>query len=84
MSTLRQGRAAAGWERDHRRSVGRLPGRPPLGRQRRSAGLSQKIFVKRYQWLFGTRAAPCRIPMNRLTKRFIFISPTGRVFPELK
>ena len=27
----------------------------PLGRQRTSAGLSQKFFVKRYQWLFGTR-----------------------------
>ena len=47
MSTLRQGRAAAGWERDHRRSVGRLPGRPPLGRQRRSAGLLRRRFEER-------------------------------------
>ena len=30
------------------------------------------------------RCAPCRIPMNRLTKRFIFYSPTGRAFPEIE
>jgi len=33
--------------------MGNLPGFFMLGRQRTSAGLSQKIFVKRYHWLFG-------------------------------
>ena len=45
---------------------------------------SHKIFVKRYQWLFGTRAAPCRIPMNRLTKRFIFYFPYREGIPGIE
>ena len=51
ISTLRQGQAAAGGERGYRRSSGKLPGGPVLGRQRTSAGLSQSYFVKRYHWL---------------------------------
>ena len=34
----------------------------PLGRQRTSAGLSQKFFVKRYQWLFGTARPGAAVP----------------------
>jgi len=32
-----------------------------LGRQRTSAGLSQKIFVKRYHWLFGSLLSFCGV-----------------------
>ena len=78
ISTLRQGQAAAGGERGNRRSSGKLPGGPVLGRQRTSAGLSQSYFVKRYHWLRRESplwGAPFVYSMNRLTKRFIFCFP---------
>ena len=43
ISTLWQGRVAAVGERDHRRSGKKAPGFFLLGRQRTSAGLSQKL-----------------------------------------
>ena len=43
MSSFRQGRAAAGREREHRRSFKGLLGPLLLGRQRTSAGLSQVL-----------------------------------------
>ena len=62
-----------------------------LGRQRRSAGLSQEFFVKRYHWLFGdvlfSRDRFSVYSMNRLAKRFIFfIIPRrrGRKTPDKK
>lgn len=75
ISTLRQGQAAAGTERDRRRSVegcltfhGWVAGQYPSDCHKAS-------FVKRYQWLFGyesTALFPSAISMDRLTKRSIF------------
>ena len=80
-----------GRERGHRRSVRTMPGIRMLGRQRRSAGLSQEFFVKRYHWLFGdvlfSRDRFSAYSMNRLAKRFIFfIIPRrrGRKTPDKK
>ena len=80
-----------GRERGHRRSVRTMPVVRMLGRQRRSAGLSQEFFVKRYHWLFGdvlfSRDRFSVYSMNRLAKRFIFfIIPRrrGRKTPDKK
>ena len=82
ISTLRKASAAVEWERGHRRSVRTMPVVRMLGRQRRSAGLSQEFFVKRYHWLFGdvlfSRDRFSVYSMNRLAKRFIFLHfPAG-------
>ena len=84
ISTLRQGQAAAGRERENRRSCERLPGLLPLGRRKTSAGLSQ-TFVKRYHWpLDRPSRAPFRISMDRLTKRSNFYPPgAGDNAPEI-
>ena len=47
-SNGRLSQAAAGRERVHRRSVGKLPGLSMLIRQVIPAGLSRILFVKRY------------------------------------
>ena len=74
-STFRQGQAAVGGERDHRRSMGKRPGFPLLGRQIRSAGLSQSICEALSMTIRNVRltVAVTRYYMDRLTKRFIFI-----------
>ena len=91
MSTLHKASAAVEWERGHRRSVRTMPVVRMLGRQRKSAGLSQEFFVKRYHWLFGgvlfSRDRFSVYSMNRLAKRFIFfIIPRrrGRKMPDKK
>lgn len=73
ISTLRQGQAAAGCERGHRRSVSKLPGFGMLGCREIPAGLSQD-FVKRYQWL-SESLRHSAFSMDRLTERFIFYPP---------
>lgn len=52
MSTRWQGRAAASWERERRRSVARCPGRPRWA-VREHLPDCHKGFVKRYHWPFG-------------------------------
>ena len=72
-----------GRERGHRRSVRTMPVVRMLGRQRRSAGLSQEFFVKRYHWLFGeVRWGPVfRIfhePLGKAVHFFHHSQPTGK------
>ena len=76
ISTLRQGQAAAGWERENRRSRENLPGLSPLGRRRTSAGLSQD-FVKRYQWPSDARCGRFPDFHGPLDKAVQFLSPGG-------
>ena len=60
--------ARSQWSRDPERVKGEAAevetGPVPflLVRQRTSAGLSQKFFVKRYQWLFGTARPGAAVP----------------------